>query len=191
MAPGDCAGLQANRPRRLHSGTRSFSIAFFAEPEFLLLHLYTALLLPALFLAFARKNPLRIFALRGNRFVGAPSARNRRKERLDLPLPVQLGAPANPAQGDMRMVLVAPFAIKRCRLKKPVLGGERNRIPNPPPFCARRLKKPVLGGERNRISNPPPFCAPAYEAGFRKQKKTQKSGLNNYHVTCRVKSSEG
>ena len=58
MAPGDYAGLQANRPRRLHSGTRSFSIAFFAEPEFLLLHLYTALLLPALFLAFARKNPL-------------------------------------------------------------------------------------------------------------------------------------
>ena len=115
MAPGDYAGLQANRPRRLHSGTRSFSIAFFAGPEFLLLHLYTALLLPALFLAFARKNPLRIFALRGNRFVGAPSARNRRKERLDLPLPVQLGAPANPAQGDMRMVLVAPFATKRCR----------------------------------------------------------------------------
>ena len=137
MAPGDCAGLQANRPRRLHSGTRSFSIAFFAEPEFLLLHLYTALLLPALFLAFARKNPLRIFALRGNRFVGAPSARNRRKERLDLPLPVQLGAPANPAQGDMRMVLVAPFAIKRCRLKKPVLEGERKLIPNQPSFCAK------------------------------------------------------
>ncbi|WP_300736609.1 hypothetical protein, partial [uncultured Alistipes sp.] len=37
MAPGDYAGLQANRPRRLHSGTRSFFIAFFAEPEFLLL----------------------------------------------------------------------------------------------------------------------------------------------------------
>ena len=172
MAPGDCAGLQANRPRRLHSGTRSFFIAFFAGPEFLLLHLYTALLLPALFLAFARKNPLRIFALRGNRFVGAPSARNRRKERLDLPLPVQFGAPANPAQGDMRMVLVAPFAIKRfgapanpaqgdmrmvlvapfaikrCRLKKPVLEGERNRIPNRPPFCARRLKKPVLESKK-------------------------------------------
>ena len=55
----------------------------------------------------------------------------------DLPLPVQLGAPANPAQGDMRMVLVVPFAIKRYRLKKPVLGGERNRIPNQPSFCAK------------------------------------------------------
>ena len=138
MAPGDYAGLQANRPRRLHSGTRSFSIAFFAEPEFLLLHLYTALLLPALFLAFARKNPLRIFALRGNRFVGAPSARNRRKERLDLPSPAQRGRRPNPAQGDMRMVLVAPFDTKRClRLKKPVLEGERNHIPNRPPFCAK------------------------------------------------------
>ena len=118
MAPGDYAGLQANRPRRLHSGTRSFFIAFFAGPEFLLLHLYTALLLPALFLAFARKNPLRIFALRGNRFVGAPSARNRRKERLDLPLPVQFGAPANPAQGDMRMVLVAPRGPGESRARR-------------------------------------------------------------------------
>ena len=37
----------------------------------------------------------------------------------------------------MRMVLVAPFAIKRCRLKKPVLEGERKLIPNQPSFCAK------------------------------------------------------
>ena len=168
MAPGDYAGLQANRPRRLHSGTRSFSIAFFAEPEFLLLlvkfmgrafspHPRFVWKIPA---AFSRCAEIDLSGLRALGTGG--------RKGSDLPLPVQLGAPANPAQGNMRMVLVVPFAIKRCRLKKPVLGGERNRIPNPPPFCA-----------------------PAYEAGFRKQKKTQKSGLNNYHVTCRVKSSEG
>ena len=161
MAPGDCAGLQANRPRRLHSGTRSFSIAFFAEPEFLLLHLYTALLLPALFLAFARKNPLRIFALRGNRFVGAPSARNRRKERLRSSFTCSARGPGESRARRHADGFGGTFCHQKvpARLKKPVLGGERNRIPNPPPFCARRLKKPVLEGERNRISNRPPFCA--------------------------------
>ena len=96
--------------------------AFFAEPE----------------IPFIRaKKFRRIFALRGKRSGRRPRARSGRKERLDLPLPVQLGAPANPAQGDMRMVLVAPFAIKRCRLKKPVLEGERKLIPNQPSFCAK------------------------------------------------------
>ena len=164
MAPGDYAGLQANRPRRLHSGTRSFSIAFFAEPEFLLL----------------------LVKFMGRAFSPHP--------RFVWKIPAAFSPCAEKDPGDAfaPMVLVAPFDTKRClRLKKPVLEGERKLIPNQPSFCARRLKKPVLGGERNRISNPPPFCAPAYEAGFRKQKKTQKSGLNNYHVTCRVKSSEG
>ena len=147
MAPGDYAGLQANRPRRLHSGTRSFFIAFFAGPEFLLLHLYTALLLPALFLAFARKNPCRIFALRGNRFVGAPSARNRRKERRRSSFTCSARGP-----GESR-------ARRHADGFDGTFGGGRNRVTNRPPFCARQLKKPVLEGERKLIPNQPSFCA--------------------------------
>ena len=124
--PGACIPVRALSSSRFSQGRNSFYYTFTPLYFYLLCFLL-----------------LRV-KMRGNRFVGAPSARNRRKERLDLPLPVQFGAPANPAQGDMRMVLVAPFAIKRCRLKKPVLEDGRNRIPNPPPFCA-----------------------PAYEAGFR------------------------
>ena len=140
MAPGDYAGLQANRPRRSYSGTRSFFIAFSAEPEFL--YLYATFRF-----CFLVKRHFRIFSLRvkiPSAFspcaekdpagVPAPGAGGRKGE--DLPSPAQRGRRPEPAQGDMRMVLVVPFAIKRYRLKKPVLEGERNRIPNPPPFCA-------------------------------------------------------
>ena len=99
MAPGDYAGLQANRPRRLHSGTRSFSIAFFAEPE----------------IPFIRAKEFSAFSIFAEKKSGEPQrARNGREYRPDLTPPVQRCGPPDSAKNDMRMVLMAPFATKRC-----------------------------------------------------------------------------
>ena len=155
--PGACIPVRALSRSRFSQSRNSFYYTFTPLYFYLLCFLLLRGKIPAAFSRCAEKDP-----------AGVPAPGAGGRIGTDLPSPAQRGRRPEPAQGDMRMVLVAPFAIKRCRLKKPVLEGERNRIPNRPPFCA-----------------------PAYEAGFRKQKKTQKSGLNNYHVTCRVKSSEG
>ena len=115
-----CACKPAQSPGAMEGRALS---AFFAEPESFYLYATFS------FLFFRVKRYFRIFDLCGEKIRRAAARPNGREYRLDLTPPVQRSGPPDSAKNDMRMVLVAPFATKRClRLKMPVSGGERSRI---------------------------------------------------------------
>ena len=98
------------------------------------------------------KKELPHFAFRGIRNFGQPSARNGRLKWPDLSAPVQRDGPKFPEKSNLRMVLEVPFATKRYRLKKPVLGASG---PLWVSEAIRRFRPPVFSRE-------PPL--PSFEA---------------------------